>query len=89
MAQRFNTGRVYFFYLHRNTTRALSFETVKLDANLTFSALFQGWFVSAGLIYAGLNSLSSLAMAAWLTPTDPMAVEIVESSKDRLSSAFQ
>ncbi|KAM6497577.1 hypothetical protein JOM56_008050, partial [Amanita muscaria] len=50
------------------------------NANLTFSAFFQGWFVSAGLIYAlipGLNSLSSLAIAACLTPTDPIAVESV------------
>ncbi|KII86706.1 hypothetical protein PLICRDRAFT_43355 [Plicaturopsis crispa FD-325 SS-3] len=39
-----------------------------------------GWFVSAGLIYGlipGLNFLSSLAVAACLTPTDPILAAAV------------
>lgn len=39
-----------------------------------------GWFVSAGLIYAlipGLNFLSSLVVAACLTPTDPILAAAV------------
>ncbi|KIL66850.1 hypothetical protein M378DRAFT_352484 [Amanita muscaria Koide BX008] len=43
-----------------------------------------GWFVSAGLIYAlipGLNFLSSLAIAACLTPTDPILAAAVVGGK--------
>lgn len=43
-----------------------------------------GWFVSAGLIYAlipGLNFLSSLAVAACLTPTDPILAAAVIGGK--------
>ncbi|KAH7915477.1 Sodium/hydrogen exchanger family-domain-containing protein [Hygrophoropsis aurantiaca] len=43
-----------------------------------------GWFVSAGLIYAlipGLNFLSSLAVAACLTPTDPILAAAVVGGK--------
>lgn len=42
--------------------------------------ILKGWFVSAGLIYAlipGLNFLSSLAVAACLTPTDPILAAAV------------
>lgn len=44
----------------------------------------KGWFVSAGLIYAlipGLNFLSSLAVAACLTPTDPILAAAVVGGK--------
>jgi sodium/hydrogen antiporter len=44
----------------------------------------QGWFVSAGLIYAlipGLNFLSSLAVAACLTPTDPILAAAIIGGK--------
>jgi len=44
----------------------------------------QGWFVSAGLICAlipGLNFLSSLAVAACLTPTDPILAAAVVGGK--------
>ena len=44
----------------------------------------QGWFVSAGLIYAlipKLNFLSSLAVAACLTPTDPILAAAVVGGK--------
>jgi len=44
----------------------------------------QGWFVSAALIYAlipGLNFLSSLAVAACLTPTDPILAAAVVGGK--------
>lgn len=44
----------------------------------------QGWFVSAGLIYAlipGLDFLSSLAVAACLTPTDPILAAAVVGGK--------
>ncbi|KIL58717.1 hypothetical protein M378DRAFT_188171 [Amanita muscaria Koide BX008] len=43
-----------------------------------------GWFVSAGLVYAlipGLNSLSNLAIAACLTPTDPILAAVVVGGK--------
>ncbi|KAF9644537.1 hypothetical protein BDM02DRAFT_3102770 [Thelephora ganbajun] len=43
-----------------------------------------GWFVSAGLIYAlipKLNFLSSLAIAACLTPTDPILAAAVVGGK--------
>ncbi|OBZ68768.1 putative Na(+)/H(+) antiporter C3A11.09 [Grifola frondosa] len=43
-----------------------------------------GWFVCAGLIYAlipGLNFLSSLAVAACLTPTDPILAAAVVGGK--------
>ncbi|KAF9240279.1 Sodium/hydrogen exchanger family-domain-containing protein [Melanogaster broomeanus] len=43
-----------------------------------------GWFVSAGFIYAfipGLNFLSSLAVAACLTPTDPILAAAVVGGK--------
>lgn len=46
--------------------------------------VLQGWFVSAGLIYAfipGLNFLSSLAVAACLTPTDPILAAAVVGGK--------
>ena len=44
----------------------------------------QGWFVSAGLICAlipGLSFLSSLAVAACLTPTDPILAAAVVGGK--------
>jgi sodium/hydrogen antiporter len=44
----------------------------------------QGWFVSAALIYAlipRLNFLSSLAVAACLTPTDPILAAAVVGGK--------
>ena len=44
----------------------------------------QGWFVSGALIYAlipGLNFLSSLAVAACLTPTDPILAAAVVGGK--------
>ncbi|KAG6819398.1 hypothetical protein H0H93_012185 [Arthromyces matolae] len=43
-----------------------------------------GWFVSAGLIYGlipGLNFLSSLVVAACLTPTDPILAAAVVGGK--------
>ncbi|KAL0576556.1 hypothetical protein V5O48_005420 [Marasmius crinis-equi] len=43
-----------------------------------------GWFVSAGFIYAlvpGLNFLSSLVVAACLTPTDPILAQAVVGGK--------
>ncbi|KAF9267003.1 hypothetical protein L218DRAFT_895138 [Marasmius fiardii PR-910] len=43
-----------------------------------------GWFVSAGFIYAlvpGLNFLQSLAVAACLTPTDPILAQAVVGGK--------
>ncbi|KAL1741428.1 Sodium/hydrogen exchanger family-domain-containing protein [Schizophyllum fasciatum] len=43
-----------------------------------------GWFVCAGLIYAlipGLNFLSALAVAACLTPTDPILAAAVVGGK--------
>ncbi len=47
-------------------------------------SILQGWFVSAGLIYGlipGLNFLSSLAVAACLTPTDPILAAAVVGGK--------
>ena len=44
----------------------------------------KGWFVCAGLIYAlipGLNFLSSLAVSACLTPTDPILASAVVGGK--------
>ena len=44
----------------------------------------QGWFVSGALIYAlipNLNFLSSLAVAACLTPTDPILAAAVVGGK--------
>ncbi|EPQ54422.1 hypothetical protein GLOTRDRAFT_61511 [Gloeophyllum trabeum ATCC 11539] len=51
---------------------------------LLFPCMTWGWFVSAGLIYAlvpGLNFLSSLAVAACLTPTDPILAAAVVGGK--------
>jgi NhaP-type Na+/H+ or K+/H+ antiporter len=51
---------------------------------VVFMELIQGWFVSAGLIYAlipKLNFLSSLAVAACLTPTDPILAAAVVGGK--------
>jgi NhaP-type Na+/H+ or K+/H+ antiporter len=48
------------------------------------TACFQGWFVSAGLIYAlipRLKFLSSLVIAACLTPTDPILAAAVVGGK--------
>jgi len=48
------------------------------------SSFSQGWFVSAGLIYAlmpKLNFLSCLAIAACLTPTDPILAAAVVGGK--------
>ena len=44
----------------------------------------KGWFVCAGLIYAlipNLNFLSSLAVSACLTPTDPILASAVVGGK--------
>jgi len=46
--------------------------------------VLQGWFVSAALIYAlipNLNFLSSLAIAACLTPTDPILAAAIIGGK--------
>lgn len=46
--------------------------------------MLQGWLVSAGLIFAlipGLSFLSSLAVAACLTPTDPILAAAVVGGK--------
>ncbi|EMD40247.1 hypothetical protein CERSUDRAFT_112439 [Gelatoporia subvermispora B] len=51
---------------------------------LLFPVMTWGWFVSAGLIYAlipGLNFVSSLAVAACLTPTDPILAAAVVGGK--------
>ncbi|KAI0263911.1 Sodium/hydrogen exchanger family-domain-containing protein [Gloeopeniophorella convolvens] len=51
---------------------------------LLFPVMTWGWFVSAGLIYAlipHLNFLSSLAIAACLTPTDPILAAAVVGGK--------
>ncbi|PCH40212.1 hypothetical protein WOLCODRAFT_116887 [Wolfiporia cocos MD-104 SS10] len=51
---------------------------------LLFPVMTWGWFVSAGLIYAlipGLNFLSALAVAACLTPTDPILAAAVVGGK--------
>ncbi|KAK7677743.1 hypothetical protein QCA50_019295 [Cerrena zonata] len=51
---------------------------------LLFPVMTWGWFVSAALIYAlipGLNFLSSLAVAACLTPTDPILAAAVVGGK--------
>ncbi|KAG0708414.1 Sodium/hydrogen exchanger family-domain-containing protein [Suillus ampliporus] len=51
---------------------------------LLFPVMTWGWFVSAGLIYAlipDLNFLSSLAVAACLTPTDPILAAAVVGGK--------
>lgn len=51
---------------------------------LLFPVMTWGWFVSAGLIYAfipGLTFLSSLAVAACLTPTDPILAAAVVGGK--------
>ncbi|KXN84175.1 putative Na(+)/H(+) antiporter C3A11.09 [Leucoagaricus sp. SymC.cos] len=51
---------------------------------LLFPVMTWGWFVSAGLIYAfipGLSFLSSLAVAACLTPTDPILAAAVVGGK--------
>ncbi|KAH9949860.1 Sodium/hydrogen exchanger family-domain-containing protein [Amylocystis lapponica] len=51
---------------------------------LLFPVMTWGWFVAAGLIYAlipGLNFLSSLAVAACLTPTDPILAAAVVGGK--------
>ncbi|KAF9564192.1 Sodium/hydrogen exchanger, partial [Agrocybe pediades] len=53
-------------------------------AFLLIPVMTWGWFVSAGLIYAlvpGLNFLSSLAIAACLTPTDPILAAAVVGGK--------
>ncbi|KAL0580553.1 hypothetical protein V5O48_001461 [Marasmius crinis-equi] len=47
-------------------------------------AMTWGWFVSAAFIYAlipGLNFLSALAVAACLTPTDPILAQAVVGGK--------
>lgn len=52
--------------------------------NFELLTILQGWFVSAGLIFAlipGLNFLSSLAVAACLTPTDPILAAAVVGGK--------
>lgn len=52
--------------------------------NFGLLTLAQGWFVSAALIFAlipGLNFLSSLAVAACLTPTDPILAAAVVGGK--------
>lgn len=49
-----------------------------------FTTSSKGWLVSAGLIYAlipGLSFLSSLAVAACLTPTDPILAAAVVGGK--------
>ena len=54
------------------------------DAHFVGPCTFQGWFVSAALICAlipGLNFLSSLAVAACLTPTDPILAAAVVGGK--------
>ncbi|KAG2360635.1 Sodium/hydrogen exchanger family-domain-containing protein [Suillus spraguei] len=51
---------------------------------LLFPVMTWGWFVSAGLIYAlipHLTFLSSLAVAACLTPTDPILAAAVVGGK--------
>ena len=51
---------------------------------MCFRHCWQGWFVSAGLIYAlipNLNFISSLAVAACLTPTDPILASAVVGGK--------
>lgn len=51
---------------------------------LLFPVMTWGWFVSAGLIYAfipGMSFLSSLAVAACLTPTDPILAAAVVGGK--------
>ena len=51
---------------------------------MTGFTCIQGWFVCAGLIYAlvpKLNFLSSLAVAACLTPTDPILAAAVVGGK--------
>ncbi|KAG2109199.1 Sodium/hydrogen exchanger family-domain-containing protein [Suillus cothurnatus] len=51
---------------------------------LLFPVMTWGWFVSAGLIYAlipDLTFLSSLAVAACLTPTDPILAAAVVGGK--------
>ncbi|KAH0831869.1 Sodium/hydrogen exchanger family-domain-containing protein [Lanmaoa asiatica] len=53
-------------------------------SSLPVSSLLSGWFVSAGLIYAfipGLDFLSSLAVGACLTPTDPILAAAVVGGK--------
>ena len=55
-----------------------------LKPHYFLSEQLQGWFVSAGLIYAlipRLNFLSSLAVAACLTPTDPILAAAVVGGK--------
>lgn len=51
---------------------------------LLFPVMTWGWFVSAGLIYAfipGMTFLCSLAVAACLTPTDPILAAAVVGGK--------
>jgi hypothetical protein len=63
--------------------RSLLFEEIRADC-----IYFQGWFVSAGLICAlipGLNFLSSLVVAACLTPTDPILAAAVVGGKWAIS----
>ncbi|THH04515.1 hypothetical protein EW145_g5463 [Phellinidium pouzarii] len=53
-------------------------------AFLLFPVMTWGWLVSAGLIFAlipGLSFLSSLAVAACLTPTDPILAAAVVGGK--------
>lgn len=60
------------------------FAHFKLKTEKKIITWLQGWFVSAGLIYAlipGLNFLSSLAIAACLTPTDPILAAAVIGGK--------
>jgi len=59
--------------------RSQLFEDIRADC-----FCFQGWFVSAGFICAlipGLNFLSSLVVAACLTPTDPILAAAVVGGK--------
>lgn len=56
----------------------------KTIAMLLVPVMTWGWFVSAALIFAlvpGLNFLSSLAVAACLTPTDPILAAAVIGGK--------
>jgi len=61
------------------------FLLLSLEKSLTsLRHCWQGWFVSAGLIYAlipNLNFISSLAVAACLTPTDPILASAVVGGK--------
>lgn len=71
------------FLLAPVMTWVSSFLSPFTRSNYSF-CIFKGWFVCAGLIYAfipGLNFLSSLAVAACLTPTDPILAAAVVGGK--------